>query len=66
MPAFASGGVFDGGYSANYNTPIMDANEIGQVVGDSLIRNFPNIWVNVADVNDAQAKQANVDNRVDF
>ncbi|RKD19009.1 hypothetical protein BCY91_14120 [Pelobium manganitolerans] len=64
--AFATGGVYDGGYAAAYNTPVSDANAIGDAVSSSLIKDFPEIWVNVADVNSAQAVQANVDERVSY
>lgn len=66
IPKFAAGGIYDGGLTAKYLTPEMNAKEIGNVVSDALIANFPEIWVNVGDVNRENNKIAKVDNRVTY
>ncbi|WP_129714662.1 hypothetical protein [Pedobacter sp. SYP-B3415] len=63
MPAMAEGGVYSSLVSP---VPQYDPKEMGEAVAQALVQNFPQIWVNVADVTDAQAKQVNVDERVSY
>ncbi|RCH53942.1 hypothetical protein DJ568_15495 [Mucilaginibacter hurinus] len=64
VAALAAGGVFDGGYSANFQTPSIDYQAMGDVVGQALVRNFPQVYVDVVDVTTKQNLVAKTEERV--
>jgi hypothetical protein len=64
--AFATGGLFTDGGNANryYSQPVYDQEGLANSMAYQLINNFPNVIVDVKDINNQQAIKAQTDNRV--
>lgn len=66
MPAFATGGIYTDGGSANryYSQPVYDSEGLANSLAYQLINNMPPIIVDVKDVNNQQGILATTQNRV--
>lgn len=67
-PGFATGGLFTDGGNANryYSAPVYDSEALANSLAYQLINNFPNVYVDVKDINNQQSIRAKTIDRVDL
>jgi hypothetical protein len=65
---YAVGGIFTDGGDANryYNQPVTDQKNLANTIAYQMINNFPPVYVDVKDVNNAQSILAQTINRVNL